>query len=994
MEQIKGYTLIEEYDLKDIQSKGYLFKHDKSGARVAVVSNDDNNKVFSIGFRTPPKDSTGVAHIIEHTVLCGSRKFTAKDPFIELAKGSLNTFLNAMTYPDKTVYPVASCNDKDFANLMDVYLDSVFYPNIYNEEKIFMQEGWHYELENEDAQLKYNGVVYNEMKGAFSSPDEVLYRTISTALFPDTTYNTESGGDPEFIPELTYEQFLDFHRKYYHPSNSYIYLYGDIDVKERLEWMDSEYLCEFDYEEVDSKINIQEPFEQMRQFTKSYPVASDSEDEDRTYLSYSTSFGLSTDSELCIAFEVLSYVLVDAPGAPLKQKLLDLGYGRDIFSDFEAEIRQPYFSIIAKDSNEKYKDDFVKVIKEELTRQVNEGFDDNSIAAALAKLEFKYREADYDSYPKGLIFGLDMFAGWLYDDSLPFTTLQLNSVYDSLREKIGTGYFEELVRKYLIDNTHCALVVVSPDKELGKIEDEKLEKKLDAYKKSLTLEQISEIVKNTRQLKEYQEAGSTPEQLATIPQLKRTDISRDPLPINNTKINISGTDVIWHDIYTNNIAYVNFYFNMKDVPLEFIPYVGLYTTSLGYFNTTKKSYFELANLANLYTGGVEFNAISLSKSDDVDDNDYMLKVSVRFLYHYCDDALGLINEVLTDTIFDDEKHLREVIRECTSRMSTKLSSASHTIAVKRADSYYCQAGMFSELTSGISYYDFLVDADSHFDEKKSTIIEIFNILTKLIFKKENAIVNLTCDEKGKDMLTGKLDSFLNELSAQNREINVEERVKSVIDNIDNSFVDLSDKDNKKFKTVQKNEGFKFAGQVQYVARTGNYRDEDSLEYNGALAVLKTVLGYGYLWDKVRVTGGAYGCMVNFSKNGAGFFVSYRDPNLAQTNDVFKSVPEFIENFEENEQEMTKYVIGTIGRLDTPMNPNAKGLRDFALYYSQTTYEELVKARHQIIDVETKDIRELAPYVKKVLDMENICVIGNEKIVEDNKELFNEVKNLI
>lgn len=985
MEQIKGYTLIETYDLKDIKSRGYLYKHVKSGARVAVVSNDDNNKVFSIGFRTPPKDSTGVAHIIEHTVLCGSRKFRAKDPFVELVKGSLNTFLNAMTYPDKTVFPVASCNDKDFANLMDVYLDSVFYPNIYNEEKIFMQEGWHYELEDESGQISYNGVVYNEMKGAFSSPDQVLYRTISTALFPDTTYATESGGDPEFIPELTYEQFLDFHRKYYHPSNSYIYLYGDMDVKERMEWMDREYLSAFDNDKVDSDIAIQKPFDEMITFEKSYPVSEDEEDDDKTYLSYSAAFGLSTDSELCIAFEVLSYVLVDAPGAPLKQALLDAGFGRDIMCDFESEIRQPVFSIIAKDSKTELKDDFVAKIKEELGRQVDEGFDEDTIRAALSKLEFKYREADYDSFPKGLIYGLDMFAGWLYDDRLPFATLQLNDVYEALRAKIGTGYFEELVKKYLIDNTHAAIIVVRPDKNLAKERDKELARKLAGYKASLSHDEILKLIADTKALKEYQEKGSTKEELATIPQLTREDIAREPIRIDNEEISINGIPEIWHDIFTNDIVYADIYFDLNSVPKELVPYLGLYTTALGYFNTSKNSYLKLANLANMYTGGMQFNAISLAKSDDVDDVDYKLKVSTRFLYGYAKQAIDILKEIIEETDFNDEKHLREVVRESRSRLQMKLTSASHSAAVRRCDSYYCQAGMFNELTSGIAYYDFLIDADKNFDIRKNTIIEVFDALMKIIFTSDNAIVSLTCDEKGRDIANEELAVLFDSLHDDGESVKGFEALSG---SVDGSFVDGDE-----FKLVQKNEGFKFAGQVQYVARTGNFRDGDGYEYNGAFSVLKTILGYGYLWEKVRVTGGAYGCMVNFSKNGAGYFVSYRDPKLAQTNDVFESVPDYIAEFDENEEEMTKYVIGTIGRLDTPMNPAAKGARDFALYYAGVTYDELAKARTQVIDATPSDIRALAPLTAKILGCGNICVIGNESKIEENKELFNEIKTL-
>ena len=990
MENIKGYELIKEYNLGDVKSKGYLFKHKKTGARVAVVSNDDNNKVFSIGFRTPPKDSTGVAHILEHTVLCGSRKFKAKDPFVELCKGSLNTFLNAMTYPDKTVYPLASCNDKDFKNLMDVYLDSVFYPNIYNEEKIFMQEGWHYEMKDAQSDITYNGVVYNEMKGAFSSPEQVLYRTISSALFPDTTYATESGGDPEFIPQLSYEQFLDFHRKYYHPSNSYIYLYGNLDFKERMEWMDEEYLSAFDDDCVDSQIELQKAFDEMHYFEKSYPVANDEnedgqdEDEDKTYLAYATSFGLSTDSELSIAFEVLSYCLVDAPGAPLKQALLDAGFGRDIMGDFEAEIRQPIFSIIAKDSNPELKDEFVNKIKEVLGKIVKEGLDENAIRAALSRLEFKYREADFENFPKGLIYGLEMFAGWLYDDNLPFETLQLNKVYESLRQKIGTGYYEELIKKYVIDNTHSALIVVTPDKNLGKQREDELKQKLARYKESLSEEEINNIVNKTKELKEYQAKPSTKEQLMTLPRLTREDIGREPVVIKNEKISINNTDVIWHDIFTNGIIYCDMYFDLASLPCEYIPYLGLYTTALGYFNTKKHSYLELANLMNMYTGGTIFTTLSLDKSDEVDNCDYKLKVDTRCFYDYADKAFDIIREILCETDFSDEKHLLEVIRECRSRVQMRLNSASHMAAVKRCDSYYSKAGMFNELTSGISYYDFLVNAENNFDTEKEKIKDVFEALTAMIFSKSNVITSLTCDCKGKDIADNCYAGLMDNLSV---EVVSKEEYKELTQSLDSSFI----KDGHIFP-VQKNEGYKFGGQVQYVARTGNFKCGGH-KYSGALNVLKTILSYGYLWDNIRVLGGAYGCMVNFSRTGASYVVSYRDPELKKTNEVYEAIPEFLEQFNESEDEMTKYVVGTIGRLDTPMNPAAKGTRDFVLYYSGITFDDLVKSRGEVIDVTIEQIRQLAPVVQEILAQGNICTIGNETMIEQNREMFKQIKTL-
>ena len=460
---LTAYEVVTEENLTDIHSTGWLLRHKKTGARVMLIENDDENKVFNIAFRTPPKDSTGVAHILEHSVLCGSREFPLKDPFVELVKGSLNTFLNAMTYPDKTCYPVASCNDKDFQNLMHVYLDAVFYPNIYKREEIFRQEGWNYHLEQKEGPLKYNGVVYNEMKGAFSSPDEVLEREIMNHLFPDTTYGCESGGDPKNIPDLTYENFLNFHRTYYHPSNSYIYLYGNMDMEEKLAFLDEHYLSHFDYLDVDSVIQEQKAFGACRDVTLEYPVAENEGEEDNTYLSYNMVVGNAADSQMAIAFEVLDYALLSAPGAPLKQALLDAKIGKDIYGSFEDGIKQTYFSIVAKGANLNRKEEFIKVIRDTLTKIAEEGIDKKAVTAGINYYEFRFREADFSSYPKGLMYGLQIFDSWLYDETKPFIHVEALDTFAFLKEQISTGYFENLIQTYLLDNQHGALVTIVPE---------------------------------------------------------------------------------------------------------------------------------------------------------------------------------------------------------------------------------------------------------------------------------------------------------------------------------------------------------------------------------------------------------------------------------------------------------------------------------------------------------------------------------------------------
>ena len=528
---LNAYEVLQTEDLSDLKSKGTLLKHKKSGARVLLMENDDENKVFTIGFRTPPSDSTGVPHIMEHSVLCGSKEFPVKDPFVELVKGSLNTFLNAMTYPDKTVYPVASCNDKDFQNLMHVYMDAVFYPNIYQHDKTFRQEGWSYKLDDPEGELTISGVVYNEMKGAFSSPEGVLDRVVLNSLFPDNAYSVESGGDPEVIPELTYEQFLDFHRKYYHPSNSYIYLYGDMDMEEKLRWLDEKYLSDFENEPVDSEIHLQKPFTEMKEVVQEYSIASEESDEDNTYLSYNKVIGTTLDEKLYLAFEILDYALLSAPGAPLKKALLDAGVGKDISGSYDNGVYQPIFSVISKNANVEQKEEFVRVIEDTLKDIVKNGINKKALRAGINYHEFRFREADFGNYPRGLMYGLQLFDSWLYDETKPFIHMQAIPTFEFLKEQVETGYFEELIQKYLLDNTHGSIVIIKPERGRTARMDKELADKLQAYKDSLSKEEIDALVKATKELEEYQEEESAPEDLAKIPVLGREDISREIAPI-------------------------------------------------------------------------------------------------------------------------------------------------------------------------------------------------------------------------------------------------------------------------------------------------------------------------------------------------------------------------------------------------------------------------------------------------------------------------------
>ncbi len=686
---LKTYEMIKEEELNGIQAKGYLLRHKKSRARVLLIEKDDNNKVFSIGFRTPPGDSTGVPHIMEHSVLCGSKNFPAKDPFVELVKGSLNTFLNAMTYPDKTVYPVASCNDKDFQNLMHVYMDAVLYPNIYRHEEIFRQEGWSYKLDSDKDRLQYNGVVYNEMKGAFSSPEGVLDRVILNTLFPDTSYANESGGDPEVIPKLTYEQFLDFHRKYYHPSNSYIYLYGDMDMEEKLRWLDREYLSDFDAKEVDSRIRYQEPFEEMCEKTIPYSISSEESEEDNTYLSYNKVIGTSLDRELYLAFQVLDYALLSAPGAPLKKALTDAGIGKDIMGSYDNGIYQPIFSVIAKNANEDQKQDFVELVEGVLKDLAEKGIDRKALEAGLNYHEFRYREADFGNYPKGLMYGLQMLDSWLYDEEEPFMHVEALETFDFLKKQVGTTYYEELIRKYLLDNTHGAVVIVKPEKGRTARMDAELDRQLQEYKAGLTAEEVEELVKKTAGLEAYQSAPEKEEDLERIPVLRREDISREIEPIVNEEMNLAGIPVIFHEIETNGIGYLDVLFDISGIREELLPYVGILQSVLGIIDTEHYGYGELFNEINMHTGGIGTSLELYSDVTNIREKAFKatFEIKGKALYGKLPVVFSMMSEILTASRLSDTKRLKEILAMVKSRLLMRFQSSGHTTAALRAMSY-------------------------------------------------------------------------------------------------------------------------------------------------------------------------------------------------------------------------------------------------------------------------------------------------------------------
>ena len=962
------YELLQKQKIEEIQSEGYLLRHRKTGARIVVLENEDDNKVFYVGFRTPSENNTGVAHILEHSVLCGSKKYPVKEPFVELAKGSLNTFLNAMTFPDKTVYPVASCNDKDFKNIMDVYLDAVFNPKIYEREEIFLQEGWHYEIDSPDGELGINGVVYNEMKGAFSSPDGVIARCCLSSLYPDISYGMESGGNPDYIPDLTYEEFKAFHQKLYHPSNSYIYIYGNCDMEERLEYLDKEYLSHYEFLQVESEVKEQVAFDTTKRVEENYSVSAEEGAENKAYFAYNISIGSALDRNLCSAIQILDYAL-SAPGAPFKQALIDAGLGDDVYTSFENGIKQPMFSVVAKNADIKREQEFVALIKSKLAEIAQNGINKDTLLAGINATEFSYREADFGRYPKGLMYGINLLESWLYDDNEPFLYLTMNETFKFLREKLETRYFEELIEKYFLENTHSSVVVLKPVANLNSSKEEAFKKQLKEYKESLSEDELRALIDKTKALKEFQKTKSTPEELATIPMLKREDIKKEVQPILNSIEVLDGVEVDNHDIYTNGIGYLNLLFDIKNIPDEDIPYVGLLNVVMGYMDTTSHSYEEISNAIDIHTGGIYSDFTTFEK---VDGTEFVAKSTIKckaFLWEM-ENALELIREMIFDSPYNDHKRLKEILAELKTTFQGRFMSSGHVVARSECLAQFSPSSWYNSRVSGICQYNFLVDLYENFEAKKEEITEKLIEVTKKIFVKDRLFVSFTGAKEDYENFKPQLKKFINNLPDGGYE---------------------AAKRNYNFAKCKI--GYKIPGMVNYVARCGSF-GAAGYEYDPRLRLLGTILSYDYLWDNVRVLGGAYGCMGGFGITGTGYFVSYRDPNLSETNKVYEKMVDFVREFEADDSEMTKYILGTFGDMDAPLNPSAKGKRSLEYYFMGIDEAFLLNNREKMLAANPEDIRALEPIVKAVIDADYVCVIGNGDKITAEQDIFDKVINLV
>lgn len=963
---LHGFHIDRHVYVKELDSNAYEMTHTQSGARLLYIQNTDDNKVFSISFRTTPTDSTGVPHICEHSTLCGSRKFPLKEPFVELVKGSLNTFLNAMTFPDKTMYPLASRNAIDFKNLMDVYLDAVFFPNMLTDKAVLMQEGWHYEMESPDAPLSYSGVVYNEMKGVFSSPDAQLERRVMTNLFPDTTYGVESGGDPDCIPDLTQEAFAAFHAKYYHPSNSYIFLYGDMNIDETLAFMDGEYLSHFTRETIDSAITRQIPTGSV---IKSYPygIAKDEKTDHKTMHSLTYVIDDAIDPTLGLALKVLTYVLLQSPAAPLKKALVDAGIGKDISGDFQDGLLQPLWGISVNGSDPEAQEEILPIVRRVLQGFVADGIDKTLLEGALNRVEFTLREADFAGRPKGLIYGIRCMDTWLYDKD-PLAALQYEESLQVLREGIENGYYEQILQTYILDNPYFALVSLVPQPGLTEEKDKALAEKLAAYKATLTADEIKDIMDATAALKKRQATPDSPEALMTIPTLSRDDLEHEAEHVEMHVEDLEGATLCYVPDVTNGITYITGYFDLHGVEAEDIPYVYLLSDLLGDLDTREHTYQEMASAIDLYTGGISCSVSAYSNRTNNKQYMPIIRFKGKVLTQQVDKAVALLKEIAVDTVFTNTDRLIELVEETKAGWDMDAFRRGHTIVMHRVLSYVSPVEAFCD-AGELSYYHFISDIAASIRENADVVAARLEAVLKKIITKAAFTVQITTSLEEKEQVTNALKSWIQALPAGEKETSLCQ-----------------------FSLTRKNEGIMTSGTVQYVAKGGNFRDH-GYDYTGSLLVLDTILQYGYLWTKIRVQGGAYGAFTRFYDNGDMVLCSYRDPNLGSSIDTYNALADYIEGFDISDREMTKYVIGTLSRVDMPLTPSIRGEKAMNRYFNGTTQDIAQLRRDQLLATTAADIRALAPQIRAVMEDNNVCVMGNEEKLRKEADLFAQLVSL-
>ena len=958
---IHGFELIREQDIPEINTRARIFRHARTGAELISMENDDTNKAFGITFPTPPTDSTGLPHILEHSVLCGSRKYPVKDPFIQLAKGSLNTFLNAFTFPDKTCYPVASQNLQDFYNLIDVYLDAVFYPNITPE--ILQQEGWHYELENAGDPLTFKGVVFNEMKGAFSSPDGVLARWSQQSLFPDTVYGVESGGDPKFIPDLTYEQFKIFHDTYYHPSNAKIWFYGDDDADERLRIVD-DFIVDFNKLDIHPEMSLQPRFTEPRVVRKGYSAEED-EDGSRGMMTVNWLLTENSDPELTLALGMLDHILLDTPASPLRKALIESGLGEDVTGGgLDEDVREMYYSAGLKGINTGDVQKVESLMFDTLSKLAEDGIDPEMIEAAVNTVEFHLREYNTGGFPRGLAMMLGALTTWLYGKD-PLAPLAFEAPLSAIKARLDKGehYFEELIGKYLLDNPHRVTVILEPDPTVRERDEAEERARLDAVQAAMNDADIQSVIETTEQLRIMQETPNSPEELATIPMLKLEDLEKTSQTIPLEISELHHSQLLYHDLFTNGIAYLDLGMNLKALPQEYLPYLSLFSTALLEMGTQTEDYVKLSQRIGRKTGGIRPSSL-ISTMQDGKTTSAWLFLRGKGTMSQTQDLLDILRDILLTVNFDDSDRFMQIVLEAKAGKEAGLVPGGSGVVNSRLKARFSEADWAAEQMGGVSNLFFLRDLVKKIESDWPSVREALEEIRYLLVNRNTMIANVTLDQANWTRFQPQLEGFIESLPTGSGDMAVWTP-----------------------HYGPANEGLTIPAQVNYVGK-GTRLYDYGYQPHGSAQVIRSFLNTAYLWDKVRVQGGAYGGFASFDRyTGVFSFLSYRDPNLLSTLENYDEAAAYLRALDLPEDEVTRSIIGTIGSIDSYQLPDAKGYTSMVRHLVGNTDEERQKLRDEVLGTTAAHFRQFAEALEAVKDHGNVVVLGSaDAITKANPEL--------
>ncbi|MGI6509661.1 MAG: insulinase family protein [Erysipelotrichaceae bacterium] len=955
---IKGFKVEKVVESDELKATAYYMTHLSTKAQLLYLDRDEDNKTFAIGFKTIPTDHTGVFHILEHSVLGGSERFPLKEPFVDLLKSSLNTFLNAMTFPDKTVYPVSSRNDKDFRNLIRVYLDAVFNPLCLKNENIFRQEGWHYEINDKEEPIIYKGVVYNEMKGAYSTAESMATEFLLNEMFPDNCYQYSSGGNPDMIPELTYEEFKASHAKYYHPTNSMIFLDGRMNLDEILGIIDAEYLAGYTENAQVDKINKQKPIVKDV-VVKEYAVPAHIDTTNKAIASFG--FGLADfdDYEVNTAFQIISNVLAENNESVLVKAILEKGLAENVMVGVDTFLLQPSFYMLINNTEKEKYDEIVSTIKEVLEKLVKEGLNKDELTANLNKMEFSNKERDFGYAPKGIIYTILAMGSWNYGGD-PLDGLCNADVYKSLREKIETDYFEKLIEKYLLDPAHHAALLMVPSTTMEAEKQEALEKELAEFKESLSEKEIEELIAFNKQLTKWQSEEESAEVKATLPTLELSDIDEKPALIEKEITEVDGVTVISYKPEAEGISYGALYFNVEDLSLEDCQDLAVVIKLIDELASKNHSTSELARIRNTYLGSFKVKNTLVPHEHD-DGYKHLVAVTYSCLDKNNEIAFDIVKEHLYDLLFNDVKAVLNVLKQGKAMMEMEISMAGHSYAGNRVMASTCEVGTVREVMEGYSFYNYIKGLIDNFNEEK---LEKLQGIYNSIFTKNRLTLSI--------------------MSAQK-----EEGIRKILAAVKE---DESSVVKAKRETMPKvNEGIVIASGVGYAAMGANV-SEAIKDIKGNLAVVNKVLGFDYLWSEIRAKGGAYGCGIT-SKAGNIMFFSYRDPNPRHSIDVYKATSDFLDSYYNHIDNLDNLIIGTIGESDPLLTAKTKISTGNEEYFSNMTYQDKCELRTQILSTTKEDFLKIKDVFDKVSENADVCIVAGANLLEQCEDIIDKTLEL-